>query len=1140
MRLLWCIIAGMLLCKSVFSQKPGLELPRYTYHTPHVTGLGQYGEYPVSLSTGVPAIDIPLYTVKGSKLELPISVSYHASGIKVDQESSFVGLGWVLNAGGLVTRILGDKPDDGTWGFLSNGKILPDYNSIDHLDGAGTVGNSDDLATSFNSFDKEPDIFNVNAAGFSDAFSLDNTGKFVSMNQEANSYNVNLLTSTIVVKDTKGNFYRFGKALDGTPAFERTSTSTVTTDSNSGTGNPYTSPTYASSYHLTEIISADYSDTISFKYKTALYGYQKVINCARYLLRAGFTSAIDDDGQNFDGSSFTSLTTSIENMQIPDKILFKNGSVEFTSANDRTDVEPAESSSLSLTRITGFIVYDAKRNVIRKVVFQNGDYFSRTAAGVALNNRPILDYRKKSLKLNGVAFYDRNNAFVNDYKFEYDAAALPPRNTTAQDFWGYPNGKANSTLIPQIFFTDDFNGLPQYVGDNRRSDFNYMKAAVLNKITYPTGGYTTYEFEPNYYLTADQAGNKVQQSQTFKVFARTASSECDAIGFLDGVPQNNSLDVQISEDLGASNISAANVYVAFSDYKITPMGQSMTARITSSTTGVDFTFTQTPSEKDQRKTVNQSITISEGDRFKLEANTNGVTGCNTSPCNTPYIEMGITYNYWVTAPIQQINPEPAGGLRVKTITNFDMNGAPVSQRKYEYGDTRYNVGIGTLITEPGKNYYNYPLLYREISIKSLKNLLWFTSDSQVELGANAGCPVNYFRVIEKRTSYQTGESNGRTDYFFSRSTGDFEPKSGFKYPYNTVYYPEWKQQPLLLQTIQYKYENGVYKPVKDVRYDYKELPVKKIKTLKIWDYEPDIHHGSLISTTSNIWFYLDKNPHRFLYYNYYVSCGKYVKTSEITGDYTDGADSLVTKIDYQYNENNDLSKESSTNSKSEATETIYKYTGDLDYTSLISQNMLSLPVQQETHISGKSIAGSILKYNDFGGITERYQLSTPAPVTPVAYTAAATVPPLYERKESVFYNINGKTVQQIKVENSINTIYIWSYANQFPVAEIRNADYATVQAVLGATAITDFAVKNPTPAEAEAFVVALRSDARLKDAAIATYVFDPLVGVISMRDNRNQKYSYDYDAYGRLQTERDQNGSILKQYDYQYQKPITQ
>ena len=64
-------------------------------YPPNAYALARYGDIPVDYSTGVPDISIPLMSISDKDITVNLSLSYHATGIKVDQEANWVGLGWV-------------------------------------------------------------------------------------------------------------------------------------------------------------------------------------------------------------------------------------------------------------------------------------------------------------------------------------------------------------------------------------------------------------------------------------------------------------------------------------------------------------------------------------------------------------------------------------------------------------------------------------------------------------------------------------------------------------------------------------------------------------------------------------------------------------------------------------------------------------------------------------------------------------------------------------------------------------------------------------------------------------------------------------------------------------------------------------
>ena len=126
---------------------------------PNAAALGKYGDYSVGNFTGVPDISIPIYTVQDGSLSLPISLSYHASGVKVAEMASWVGAGWSLNAGGIITRtVLGIRDEKYPGGYFYTAAYLET-----RVNQAGTDPslNSDlntEIADGY-ALDGEPDMF---------------------------------------------------------------------------------------------------------------------------------------------------------------------------------------------------------------------------------------------------------------------------------------------------------------------------------------------------------------------------------------------------------------------------------------------------------------------------------------------------------------------------------------------------------------------------------------------------------------------------------------------------------------------------------------------------------------------------------------------------------------------------------------------------------------------------------------------------------------------------------------------------------------------------------------------------------------------------------------------------------------------
>lgn len=78
----------------IHAQQPheiSLDVPRIVPVSPEAAAMEKYRSYPVDYCTGIPNITIPLYEIVAGDITLPISLSYHASGLKPKERSGLAG-----------------------------------------------------------------------------------------------------------------------------------------------------------------------------------------------------------------------------------------------------------------------------------------------------------------------------------------------------------------------------------------------------------------------------------------------------------------------------------------------------------------------------------------------------------------------------------------------------------------------------------------------------------------------------------------------------------------------------------------------------------------------------------------------------------------------------------------------------------------------------------------------------------------------------------------------------------------------------------------------------------------------------------------------------------------------------------------
>ena len=88
------------------------NIKKNTFQTPDVASLAAEVQTPVSLSSGSMSVEIPLYTLTEGDIEVPVSLGYDATGVRVGSHPGWTGQNWTLKAGGMITRVIKGVPDE--------------------------------------------------------------------------------------------------------------------------------------------------------------------------------------------------------------------------------------------------------------------------------------------------------------------------------------------------------------------------------------------------------------------------------------------------------------------------------------------------------------------------------------------------------------------------------------------------------------------------------------------------------------------------------------------------------------------------------------------------------------------------------------------------------------------------------------------------------------------------------------------------------------------------------------------------------------------------------------------------------------------------------------------------------------------
>ncbi|MCI5058673.1 MAG: hypothetical protein MRY83_21355, partial [Flavobacteriales bacterium] len=446
-----------------------------TPKSPQAEMLFKFHDIPVSEYTGLPSINIPVYTINSGNLTANISLDYHSSGHYIGAYANWCGQGWKLGGGGMISRRIGGFADEDAGGFIE---------TVDQFTGSGSYDPYGNCVNAFSQeiythqqgqqflhesiteqcLDSEPDEFIFSVNGLTGSFIYDWTGTFkVTCNQH-----VSILQTPF---DGSGNAF----ILVGPDGTQYTFGSAEWTAVDKGYDShascfPYVY-TYRSSWVLTEM--KDINGAQLFFDYTPFTVLQK--NETDFI-RISRSFDVEACGTTNPTTSRNTSWTTINSLQLS-SIRTHDGIevVDFNANTLRTDV-----GSNSMKRLDDIRIFVNNREL----------------------KRFVLNYRNHGrLSLNSIDERNANNETKNQYAFSYHNGVLPTDiNSKSIDHWGYYNNNGANKLTPshhyKILGADRWVYFP---GADREPNLQYTKADVLRSITYPTGAKSFFEYEANTY-----------------------------------------------------------------------------------------------------------------------------------------------------------------------------------------------------------------------------------------------------------------------------------------------------------------------------------------------------------------------------------------------------------------------------------------------------------------------------------------------------------------------------------------------------------------------------------------------------------------------------------------------------------------
>lgn len=1083
------LLANIIACISARSQ----ESPTDIIRSPQVADMIRYDNTPVALNSGRLDLNIPLLALEDPDFSFPVTACYNSAGFMPAKPEGSIGLDWSLSMGGVIYREVRGMADDlegndNMKGFL---RLLKDKKSYNPQ----SVAANPSQYLSFvagpvfkdTNIEATPDLYRFKFGEHSGYFSIGYDGTVQVVSEKGGSLKVDLsgyeyfttYNKATIIKITADNGYQyyFGGSKDNMEYSIR-----YTNNLGHASG-----IIYPSAFFLYKVIAPN-GRSIDISYKKIPNDYN--IDPLRIMDEQRYQNELKNYTINFSFTGLQGLVSYTGSLvQGPNGFVIQDG-----RSGDYNYI-------LTKIALIDEVICGSQKmkfyyspRTVGKERFKNVAFSLSTRCGAMLDsinvqymNKPVkrVKFQYSYLGGNYPAFFLTRLTMPDNgaYQFSYGAInELPHPVTASTDYWNFLRSRdVAKTLIPgiTIYNNNDY----KYTSGVREPNPELCDVALLQTITYPTGGRAEISYEPHTYSkkldrTAATAFKPALLSLATDGIA--GGARVKEINYYDNHQSSKRVAYEYTNSKTDQHSSGTLYYypkyfdiqkyaIIYQDSKVL-LSQLTTPAVTFCNVGMNL-----PSyEQDHVRYSNVR-----------EVNVEGKSGGNeTIPCPVVWDAASLSF-------LSKISLKK--GIGYWEITGMKPGGNATIYLK-QNGITKKTLTV----TEANTVRYVPDVADGTYDIYTIKNGTYGFVIKVYAPEEHEG-----FYKETRFTDYSTHPDNFLDDKIYCEVNGftppDYEKNSG------RMAQDRSKERGRILSEESY---NNANKMVESINYSYVDNSFQSSRYT---------YH---VNSYSAFMQQLNKT--------YYYPVQLRQKTQSLYG--TSNSSTPVTHSEtYTYNSDGYLSEVSTMNSSQKTVKHKYTYPADYSsetvYSSMLSKNMRAPRIQEETYVN------STLTEK----IRNNYVLSGSLPVLGNIQRGRGTT--FSATLASYGYGGNQQGRQtSIAYRDGRKEVYLWSYGYGYIVAKIEGATYDEVKSILGESFITSLAANTaPTEATIEQIRTKLQANAGISQRVlITTYLYKPLVGLIHEIASNGEKTSYSYNGNNQLQTVRDHSGKVVEQYDYNY------